>query len=79
MNPLYLAGIDQPLTSVILGTMTFGDSVDEQAAAQMVDDFLAAGETGIDTARRHPPRRPQDQHRLRPGNHLSPYQIATAT
>lgn len=50
MIPLNLAGIDQPLTPVILGTMTFGDSVAEPAAAQMVEDFLAAGGTGIDTA-----------------------------
>jgi aryl-alcohol dehydrogenase-like predicted oxidoreductase len=50
MNSLNLAGLDQPLTPVVLGTMTFGDSVDERTAAQMIDDFLAAGGTGIDTA-----------------------------
>jgi aryl-alcohol dehydrogenase-like predicted oxidoreductase len=50
MNPLNLAGIDQPLTPVILRTMTFGDSVAEPAAAPLVEDFLAAGGTGIDTA-----------------------------
>lgn len=38
------------LTPAVLGTMTFGDSVDEPMAAEMVDRFLAAGGTGIDTA-----------------------------
>lgn len=38
------------LAPAVLGTMTFGDSVDEATAAEMVDRFLAAGGTGIDTA-----------------------------
>ncbi|MCA5924604.1 aldo/keto reductase [Curtobacterium oceanosedimentum] len=38
------------LAPAVLGTMTFGDSVDEPTAAEMVDRFLAAGGTGIDTA-----------------------------
>lgn len=38
------------LTPAVLGTMTFGDSVDEPTANEMVDRFLAAGGTGIDTA-----------------------------
>jgi aryl-alcohol dehydrogenase-like predicted oxidoreductase len=38
------------LAPAVLGTMTFGDSVDEPTAAAMVDRFLAAGGTGIDTA-----------------------------
>lgn len=38
------------LTPAVLGTMTFGDSVDEPTATEMVDRFLAAGGTGIDTA-----------------------------
>src|SRR6478736_5574474 len=50
MDPLTLAGVDRPLTPIVLGTMTFGDSVDERAAAAMIEDFLAAGGTGIDTA-----------------------------
>lgn len=50
MNPLNLAGLDQPLAPVVLGTMTFGDTVDESAAAEMTDDFLTAGGNGIDTA-----------------------------
>ncbi|WP_323749863.1 aldo/keto reductase [Curtobacterium sp. VKM Ac-1376] len=38
------------LTPAVLGTMTFGDSVDEPTAAAMVDLFREAGGTGIDTA-----------------------------
>jgi aryl-alcohol dehydrogenase-like predicted oxidoreductase len=38
------------LAPAVLGTMTFGDSVDEPTAAAMIDRFLAAGGTGIDTA-----------------------------
>ena len=38
------------LAPAVLGTMTFGDSVDEATAAAMVDLFLEAGGTGIDTA-----------------------------
>src|SRR6478609_11646279 len=50
MDSLTLSGVDRPLTPIVLGTMTFGDSVDERAAAAMIEDFLAAGGTGIDTA-----------------------------
>ena len=38
------------LTRPVLGTMTFGDTVDERVAADMVDAALAAGITHIDTA-----------------------------
>lgn len=38
------------LAPAVLGTMTFGDSVDEATAAAMVDLLLEAGGTGIDTA-----------------------------
>ncbi|WP_420369912.1 aldo/keto reductase [Curtobacterium sp. L1-20] len=38
------------LAPAVLGTMTFGDSVDESTAAAMVDLFLESGGTGIDTA-----------------------------
>jgi len=50
MDPLNLSGIDRPLAPIVLGTMTFGDSVDERAAAAMIEDFLSTGGTGIDTA-----------------------------
>lgn len=38
------------LTRPVLGTMAFGDTVDERVAADMVDAALAAGITHIDTA-----------------------------
>ncbi len=38
------------LTRPVLGTMTFGDTVDERVAGDMVDAALAAGITHIDTA-----------------------------
>jgi aryl-alcohol dehydrogenase-like predicted oxidoreductase len=38
------------LTSLVLGTMTFGDTVDAAGAKAMVDTALAAGITHIDTA-----------------------------
>jgi aryl-alcohol dehydrogenase-like predicted oxidoreductase len=50
MHPIQLTGVDLPLAPVVLGTMTFGDSTDAAAAGQMIDDFLAAGGNGIDTA-----------------------------
>ena len=50
MDPLRLAGIDQPLTPVVLGTMTFGDNADNPAAGEMLELFLEAGGNGIDTA-----------------------------
>nr|WP_237540647.1 aldo/keto reductase [Streptomyces sp. SID4917] len=39
-----------PLSRLVLGTMTFGDTVDRAGAAAMVDTALDAGITGIDTA-----------------------------
>ncbi|WP_327233336.1 aldo/keto reductase [Streptomyces sp. NBC_01317] len=50
-----ITGIDLPhlpvpLSRLVLGTMTFGDTVDRAGAATMVDTALDAGITGIDTA-----------------------------
>jgi aryl-alcohol dehydrogenase-like predicted oxidoreductase len=45
-----LAGVDRPLTAVVLGTMTFGDTADASASGDMIEDYLAAGGNGIDTA-----------------------------
>ncbi|MEV7681204.1 aldo/keto reductase [Streptomyces sp. NPDC088341] len=50
-----ITGIDPPslpvpLSRLVLGTMTFGDTVDRAGAAAMVDTALDAGITGIDTA-----------------------------
>jgi len=38
------------LTSLVLGTMTFGDTVDDAGAASMLDAALDAGITHVDTA-----------------------------
>ncbi|TQM61778.1 aldo/keto reductase [Humibacillus xanthopallidus] len=45
-----LPGLDRPLSRLVLGTMTFGDTVDLDTARTMVDTALAAGITSIDTA-----------------------------
>jgi aryl-alcohol dehydrogenase-like predicted oxidoreductase len=45
-----VAGLDLPISSLVLGTMTFGDTVDAAGAATMVDAALDAGITVIDTA-----------------------------
>ncbi|MFB4274536.1 aldo/keto reductase [Nonomuraea sp. MTCD27] len=50
MNSLCLAGIDVPLSRLVLGTMTFGDTVDASGAAHLLDLALEAGVTGVDTA-----------------------------
>ncbi|MEV8390946.1 MULTISPECIES: aldo/keto reductase [unclassified Streptomyces] len=39
-----------PLSRLVLGTMTFGDTVDRAGAAAMLDTALDAGITGVDTA-----------------------------
>ncbi|MFD8968332.1 aldo/keto reductase [Streptomyces sp. NPDC059568] len=45
-----LPSLPVPLSRLVLGTMTFGDTVDRAGAAAMVDTALDAGITGIDTA-----------------------------
>jgi aryl-alcohol dehydrogenase-like predicted oxidoreductase len=50
MNLLSLAGIDVPVSRLVLGTMTFGDTVDASGAAHLLDLALEAGVTGVDTA-----------------------------
>jgi aryl-alcohol dehydrogenase-like predicted oxidoreductase len=45
-----LPGVPVPLSRLVLGTMTFGDTVDAPTAASIVDTALDAGVTGIDTA-----------------------------
>ncbi|WP_027929146.1 aldo/keto reductase [Amycolatopsis thermoflava] len=49
-EPVKLPGVPVPLSRLVLGTMTFGDTVDAAGAAEMVDAALEAGITGIDTA-----------------------------
>jgi aryl-alcohol dehydrogenase-like predicted oxidoreductase len=43
-------GLKLPISRLVLGTMTFGDTVDEATAGRMVDEALDAGITTIDTA-----------------------------
>jgi aryl-alcohol dehydrogenase-like predicted oxidoreductase len=45
-----LPNIPVPLSRLVLGTMTFGDTVGVSAAAAMLDVALDAGITGVDTA-----------------------------
>jgi aryl-alcohol dehydrogenase-like predicted oxidoreductase len=47
---LTIEGAPVLLTPLVLGTMTFGDTVDAAAAQQVFEAALAAGITGIDTA-----------------------------
>ncbi|WP_030622966.1 aldo/keto reductase [Streptomyces sclerotialus] len=45
-----LPNVPVPLSRLVLGTMTFGDTVDRAGAAAMLDAALDAGLTGVDTA-----------------------------
>ena len=47
---LTIDGVSVPLSPLVLGTMTFGDTVDESTAHEVIEAALAAGITGIDTA-----------------------------
>ncbi|GAA3483075.1 aldo/keto reductase [Streptomyces yanii] len=47
---LELPHVPVPLSRLVLGTMTFGDTADRATAATMVDAALDAGITGVDTA-----------------------------
>ncbi|WP_019814077.1 aldo/keto reductase [Saccharomonospora saliphila] len=50
VSPKELPGVPAPLSSLVLGTMTFGDTVDPAGAARMLDAALDAGITTVDTA-----------------------------
>lgn len=47
---LTIDGVRVPLSPLVLGTMTFGDTVSEATAHEVIEAALAAGITGIDTA-----------------------------
>ncbi|MFE9884987.1 aldo/keto reductase [Streptomyces scopuliridis] len=47
---IHLPQLPVPLSRLVLGTMTFGDTVDRVGAAAMLDTALDAGITGVDTA-----------------------------
>lgn len=50
MQATHVKGIELPISQLVLGTMTFGDTVNAADAAVMVDTALDAGITVIDTA-----------------------------
>ncbi|OLT12080.1 aldo/keto reductase [Kocuria sp. CNJ-770] len=50
METVHLTGIDRPMSTLVLGTMTFGDTVGREAAAAMLDTALEAGINAVDTA-----------------------------
>ncbi len=50
MKYLDLAGVPVAQSQLVLGTMTFGDTVDADLAQRMVDAALDAGVTSLDTA-----------------------------
>ncbi|WP_235999357.1 aldo/keto reductase [Qaidamihabitans albus] len=45
-----IPGVDVPVSGLVLGTMTFGDTVDADGAKRMLDMALEAGISAIDTA-----------------------------
>ncbi|WP_406690047.1 aldo/keto reductase [Saccharopolyspora sp. ID03-671] len=47
---LEVPGVEVPLSSLVLGTMTFGDTADAATAARMLDTALDAGINAVDTA-----------------------------
>lgn len=50
MHGTHVEGLELPISQLVLGTMTFGDTVNVAEAASMVDAALDAGITVIDTA-----------------------------
>ncbi|GAA5198076.1 aldo/keto reductase [Arthrobacter gyeryongensis] len=50
MQGINVAGLDLPVSQLALGTMTFGDTVKEEAAASMLSTAFDAGVTVVDTA-----------------------------
>lgn len=46
----HVEGLKLPISRLVLGTMTFGDTADEATAGRMVEEALDAGITTIDTA-----------------------------
>jgi aryl-alcohol dehydrogenase-like predicted oxidoreductase len=50
MRYLDIAGVPVQQSRLVLGTMTFGDTVDADLAQRMVDAALDSGVTSLDTA-----------------------------
>ena len=59
-------GLKLPISRLVLGTMTFGDTADEATAGRMVDEALDAGITTIDTANAYVGRRHRGDARPAP-------------
>lgn len=49
-HPAAVAAAELPISRLVLGTMTFGDTADEATARRIVDEALEAGLTTVDTA-----------------------------
>ncbi len=49
-SSVHLDGVPVPLTRLVLGTMSFGDTADESATAEIFEAAMAAGITGVDAA-----------------------------
>ncbi|GAA2179039.1 aldo/keto reductase [Brooklawnia cerclae] len=49
-EPIVIADVDVPLSRLVLGTMSFGDTADATTAAQIFEAALEAGVTGVDCA-----------------------------
>jgi aryl-alcohol dehydrogenase-like predicted oxidoreductase len=49
-HPAAVSAADLPISKLVLGTMTFGDTADEATARRIVDEALEAGITTVDTA-----------------------------
>lgn len=50
METVSLQGMGKPMSQVVLGTMTFGDTADREEAAAMVRTAVDCGVTALDTA-----------------------------
>ena len=76
MDKRFLGRTGLEVSELCLGTMTFGSETDQSTAHRILDDFVAAGGTMIDTAdtysagvlRRDHRQLAQDQEPRRPGD-----------
>src|SRR3954451_9685727 len=50
LSGIQLEGVPVPLTRLVLGTMSFGDTADETATAEIFEAAMADGITGVDVA-----------------------------
>jgi aryl-alcohol dehydrogenase-like predicted oxidoreductase len=50
IDHISLPGVDTPLTRIVLGTMSMGDTADAAASEEIFEAAMAAGVTGVDCA-----------------------------